>query len=185
MRLPPREMGSLRGLGAAAWYRWPQARGTQASETPLRSSSCQLVWWQQDLCPTAKPVARCEGSASGRAASPSELVPREGPCKAALGAALLEKQIFKHTRCGGEGKVYALLTASAALRAAAGTEPGRGRCAVAPGGLSHGDGSMHPPAGVGAPKSLSNRLCPAAQTFLRRQPLLHSVPRLGRLYGTG
>lgn len=84
------------------------AQGAQASEPPLRSPPCQLVWWQQDLCPTGEPVASHEGSVFGRAAGPSELVvPREGPCKAALGQLRFRKQIFKHTRHGGEGKVYA------------------------------------------------------------------------------
>ena len=123
-------MGSLRGLGAAAWHGWPQAWDAQASEPLLRSPFCQLVWWQQDLCPTAEPMARHKGSVSGRAAGPLELViPQDGPCKGALGQLRsLEKQIFKHTRCEGEGKVYALLTASVVLHVAVGTKPGHGCC---------------------------------------------------------
>lgn len=125
----------------------------------LCSPLCQLVWWHQN-CPMAEPVthlAELQGP-------PGWWYCGKGLRKQCWGSAV-RKQTLKHTRRGGEGKVSAKLAASTAV----GKEPGRGCCA---------DGSVHPTAAVGTPKSLWGRLCPAAQT-------LCPVPRAGHCSGTG
>lgn len=168
MRPPARDTGSLRGLGAAAWHGWPQAGDAQASEPRLRLPLCQLVWWRQDLCLTAEPVAQREGSVSGRAAGPSELVvSREGPCEGSPGAALLENKRLNTP--GVEEKAKSTCCLQPVRRCTRLWAPNQGMgavCAAAPGGLSCSDGSVCPASRHGHPKVSVEQALP----LLCRQP---------------